>query len=487
MATRQRQAVDSDEVAEVRAQLEARGQQHTLRFYDELAPAQRDHLLEQIRAINFDALDDLIKHYVLDKPQPNLPREIRPAPYYANDPDDHYDAAHYRDVGIDLVKAGKVAAFTVAGGQGTRLGWRGPKGTYPATVVTGKPLFRVFAEQILANQKKYNVTIPWYIMTSPINDAETRAFIADNNFFGLSRRNIFTFPQGVLPSFELGTGKLLLAAKDEIAVNPDGHGGSIKALADSGAIEDMVARGIEHISYFQVDNPLVKVIDPLFLGLHAAAPDSSREMSSKMVAKAYPEEKVGVFCRVGTEPGKTIVIEYSDLPADLANALDDKGRLRFIAGSIAIHIIGVSFVRKITANKHKFGLPYHRAEKKVPHIDLDSGKLVEPANPNAVKLETFVFDALEIAQSSIVYETSRVEEFAPIKNADGVDSPATSHQLQSDRAGNWLEQRGVKVPRDKDGHVDAKIEINPLTALEPADLDPAELPKSIARGQEIVT
>jgi UDP-N-acetylglucosamine/UDP-N-acetylgalactosamine diphosphorylase len=294
------------------------------------------------------------------------------------------------------------------------------------------------------------------------------------------------FPQGVLPSFELETGRMMLAAKDEIAVNPDGHGGSIKALADSGAIEDMVARGIEHISYFQVDNPLVKVVDPLFIGLHAAATDSSREMSSKMVPKAYPQEKVGVFCRVGAGEGKTIVIEYSDLPPQLATERDAGDRLRFIAGSIAIHIIGVQFVRKLTADKRRFGLPYHRAEKKVPHLDLATGKLIDPDKPNAVKLETFVFDALAQAESSIVYETSRVEEFAPIKNADGVDSPATSHQLQSDRGGNWLEARGVKVPRAQDGRVQARIEINPLTALEPADLQPADLPRSIAPGQEIV-
>ena len=477
-----------DRLATIRRTLESHGQDHLLRFWDELEPAQRADLLSQIEAIQFDELDDLIEQYVRQKPKLDLPDDLEPAPYYPSDPANKvrpYDAAKYRAAGEELIRGGKIAAFTVAGGQGTRLGWDGPKGTYPATVVTGKPLFRVFAEQILATQRKYGTTIPWYIMTSPINDAETRAFFADNNYFGLTRRNIFMFPQGVLPSIEAASGKLLLAEKWEIAVNPDGHGGSIKALAVSGAIEDMVRRGIEHISYFQVDNPLVRCIDPLFIGLHAAAPDSSGEMSSKMVAKAYAEEKVGVFCKSKSTGDKTSVIEYSDLPAELMKQTDAQGNLRFVAGSIAIHIIGVKFVQKLTADGHRFGLPYHRAEKKVPFTDTESGKRIEPAKANAVKLESFVFDAIPLAESSIVYETLRVEEFAPIKNAEGIDSPATSHQIQSDRNAKWLARYGVRVPA-ANSHVEAKIEISPLTALEPEDLAKVQLPKSIAPRQEIV-
>ncbi len=475
-----------DRLVSIRSMLDAHGQGHLLTFFNELTSPQQAALLDQIQAIDFTALDALIERYVKRKPLIELPAHLEPAPYYPYDPNDpqrSYDAAHYRRVGEELIRAGRVAAFTVAGGQGTRLGWKGPKGTYPATVVTGKPLFRVFAEQLLATQRKYGATVPWYIMTSPINDAETRAYFADNNFFGLDRKNVMMFPQGVLPSIELETGKLLLAEKDEVAVNPDGHGGSIKALRDSGAMEDMIARGIEHISYFQVDNPLVKCVDPLFLGLHAAAPDSSAEMSSKMVAKAYPEEKVGVFCRAD---GKIMVIEYSDLPAELAQQRDERGELRFNAGSIAIHIIGVRFVQKLTADAHHFALPYHRAEKKVPYIDIDTGRKIEPDKPNAVKLEAFVFDAIPQAKSPIIYETSRVEEFAPIKNAEGVDSPATSHQIQSDRNARWLASMGVEVPMNGQGHVEAKIEISPLSALEPDDLKALDLPKRISPGETVL-
>lgn len=471
-----------DRLSSIRTTLASHGQEHLLAFWDELDEESQDSLLTQLQDIDFDQLQVLIETLVVRKQQAQRPRDVQPAPYYAREPGSTYDADHYREVGEDFLRAGKVAAFTVAGGQGTRLGWNGPKGAYPATVVTGKPLFRVFAEQILANQDRYGATIRWYIMTSPANDAPTRAFIQDNRCFGLDRRNIFMFPQGTIPSIEAETGKLLLADKDRVAVNPDGHGGSIKALVASGAIDAMLARGVEHISYFQVDNPLVKVIDPLFIGLHAAAPDSSGEMSSKMVPKTSPDEKVGIFCRAD---GKTLVIEYSDPPDEFAQQRDEDDRLRFAAGSIAVHMLSAKFVKKLASGKEGLVLPYHRATKIVPYVDTKSAELIQPRKPNAVKMETLVFDALPLAESSIVYETSRIEEFAPIKNAQGNDSPATSHQLQSDRAGRWLEAHGVTVPRDAEGHVSARIEISPLTALEPNDLAKLKLPDSIETGQTI--
>lgn len=460
----------SNRLAAIKATLKAQGQEHLLTFYDRLTPQQQEALLETLEAIDYEQVAR-----VRAAPPPALPDDLEPAPYYA-----HGQGEAHRARGEALVREGKVAVFCVAGGQGTRLGWSGPKGTYPATVVTGKPLFRVLAEQILATQNRYRTTIPLYIMTSPLNDAATRAFFADNNCFGLSRRNIFMFPQGMLPSLDAETGRILLAAAGLVAMHPDGHGGSIRALAVNGALEDMRLRGIEQVSYVQIDNPLVKAIDPVFLGLHAAAPDSSGEMSSKMVLKTDPGEKVGVFCRSG---GRTMVVEYSDLPSELARQRTDDGRLRFCGGSIAVHILGVGFLKRITGGGESPGLPLHAARKAVIHVDLATGRQVVPETPNAIKPETFVFDALPLARSSIVYETKRSEEFAPIKNARGADSPATSHQLQSDRAGAWLETRGVKVPRDADGHVAAHLELSPLTALDPADLARARLPAAIEPGQ----
>lgn len=475
---------------EARATLRDVGQEHLLRFADELSPERLAQLLDQVESVRWTALSRLIETHVRAAPPAEVPAGVEPAPYFGADPASSpvpYDAAAAREAGEQLVREGRVAAFTVAGGQGTRLGWNGPKGTFPATVVTGKPLFRCFAEQIIAAERKYGTTIPWFIMTSPLNDAATRSFFHDNNCFGLVRSRIFMFPQGVMPSIELATGLVLLAAKDEIALNPDGHGGALRAMRSSGALEAMRAHGIEHISYFQVDNPLARVIDPLFIGLHATAPESSGELSSKMVPKAYPGEKMGVFVRAteGPHAGRTMVIEYSDLPGALAEARAPDGSLRFVAGSIAIHLLARAMAERLT-DGDEVGLPWHRAVKKVPHVDLERGELVEPETENAVKLETFFFDALPLAAGSIVLETDRIEEFAPIKNADGIDSPATSHRLQSDRAGRWLALYGVAVPQDSEGHVDASIEIGPLTATEATDLKSARLPMSVERGAEIV-
>ncbi|MEO1129335.1 MAG: UDPGP type 1 family protein [Planctomycetota bacterium] len=460
----------------VREQLESLGQAHVLRFFDDLDAAQQQALLGQLESIDLDRLPALIETYVQGKPDFGPSGALQPAPYYPADPTNAahpWDRDRYRAAGEQLIRDGKVSAFTVAGGQGSRLGFDGPKGKFPGGAATGKPLFHCFADWIVATRDRYGAAVPWYIMTSPINHDETVAFFRDHAFFGLPERDVMFFSQGVMPSLAMETGHLLLSSKGAIATNPDGHGGSLKALWDSGAIRDMQSRGVEHISYFQVDNPIVRAIDPVFIGLHATAPDSSGEMSAKIVRKTDPAEKVGVICEDG---GVTKVIEYSDLPGELAEARAEDGSLRYCAGSIAIHVIGVDFVEKLNTADGGFALPFHRAEKKVPHIDAETGVPVSPDAPNAVKLETFVFDALPLCEKSLVYETERVEEFAPIKNAEGNDSPATCAQLQTQRAAGWLEQAGFSVPRKADGTPDCTIEISPCTALWPEDLRGKDIP-----------
>jgi UDP-N-acetylglucosamine/UDP-N-acetylgalactosamine diphosphorylase len=243
----------------------------------------------------------------------------------------------------------------------------------------------------------------------------------------------------------------------------------------------MELRGVTQISYFQVDNPSVRCIDPLFIGLHV---QDGAEMSSKMLRKASSRERVGNFC---VAAGKLCVIEYSDMPDELAEAKDEAGALRFDAGSIAIHVISVAFARRLTEGRgDRLELPFHRAEKVVPFVDPETGAHVEPEAPNAVKLERFIFDALPLAEHSIILETDRVEEFAPIKNAEGTDSPETSKKLQIERAARWLEANGVRVPRDEHGNVDATIEIGPLTALCAEDLRGVQLPAEIKPGQKVL-
>ena len=451
--------------------LKVAGQEHLARFWDELGDAEQASLSAQIASIDLAALPRLVDEYVRRKPVFELPPDVEPAPYYAAD-GTGWDRAKFRDAGEALLRAGHVAAFTVAGGQGSRLGFEGPKGCYPAGAITGKTLFQFFAEGLLDAGRKYARPVPWYIMTSPQNHAATLEYFETNRWLGLDRAQVMFFPQGVMPTLEMTTGKVLLAGKGEVATNPDGHGGSIRALHESGALADMRSRGVRHVSYFQVDNPVVRVVDPVFLGLHAAAPDSSGEMSSKMVPKAYAEEKLGLFCKAG---GRVQVIEYSDLPMGLQRQRLPDGSLRFLAGSIAVHAMSVEFVSRL-ATDPAFSLPYHRADKKVPHVDLETGLGIDPDKPNAVKLERFVFDALPLCRSSIVLETDRVEEFAPIKNAEGVDSPESSARLQTRRAARWLVASGVDVPMRGEDEPDCTIELRPLTATEPDDLRGQRVP-----------
>ncbi|HWP39280.1 MAG TPA: UTP--glucose-1-phosphate uridylyltransferase, partial [Tepidisphaeraceae bacterium] len=245
----------------------------------------------------------------------------------------------------------------------------------------------------------------------------------------------------------------------------------------SGAVADMRRRGIEHLSYFQVDNPLVHTIDPLFLGLHDL---TGSEMSSKMIPKAHALEKVGNFV---IADGVLQVIEYSDLPESLALQTNPDGSLRFNAGSIAIHALCVSFIERLNAGG-QLQLPWHRAEKKVAYID-ESARRINPDKPNAVKLEQFVFDAIPLARNAIVYETDRAEEFSPVKNAEGVDSPATARRDQIRRAARWLAAAGVQVPM-RDGEPDAVIEISPLLATSAEQLRTRQLPlQQIQPGQVV--
>lgn len=454
---------------QIRERLIAIGQEHLLRFADELDQPRLDALLDQIASLDLHAVPALVRDYVHSRPSFDPGHaDIAPPPGYMRDQD--WDIEKYRASGEDLLRAGKVAAFTVAGGQGSRLGYDGPKGCYPGGAVTGNPLFGCLADWIHAAQDRFRATVPWCIMTSPLNHEATVAFFRQHDHFGLNPANISFFPQGVLPSFDMKSGKILLAQKHEVATNPDGHGGSLRALAQSGALADMKRRGIEHISYVQIDNPLARVVDPVFIGLHASAPDSSGEMSTKVVAKTEPGEKVGVVCTIDGKPG---VIEYSDLPEATAAQRNPDGTLTLRAGNIALHMLGRAFVERITSGD--LALPYHRAEKKVPCIDLETGNPLDPSEPNGIKLEMFVFDAIPLCEQSIVYEVERVDEFAPIKNAEGNDSPASSARLQTERAAAWLECKGVTVPRKPDGSPDCVLEISPRTAMRAEELDPSTI------------
>jgi UDP-N-acetylglucosamine/UDP-N-acetylgalactosamine diphosphorylase len=294
------------------------------------------------------------------------------------------------------------------------------------------------------------------IMTSEATHDATLTFFEEQERFGLPPENVKFMKQGMMPAVD-GEGRLILAEKGRIASSPNGHGGALLALRDSGALDEMRSRGVDKIYYFQVDNPLVPVPDPVLLGYHGAA---GAEMSSKVVAKTHPEEKVGIVAEVD---GRTRVIEYSDLDPEAASLREADGRLRFRAGSIAVHVLERAFVERQT--EQGLRLPFHVARKKVPYVDAD-GCPVEPRERNGIKFETFIFDALPEAETTVTQEVVRQDEFAPVKNATGADSPETARRLLSDLYGRWLRGGGADVPEDAEGHVRGNVEISPLFALD---------------------
>jgi len=430
-------------------------QSHILAFWDQLDDSQKQNLLAQIQRLDFAKIDVWVEKFIRNYIPDVIKGNFIPATSYNSSPVGPEKQRKYAEavkLGAELISAGKVAAFVVAGGQGTRLGFDGPKGNFPISPVRNKTLFQIFADSITAVSQKYQTECPWYVMTSPLNHDETKDIFHSNKHYGLDEKNVFIFQQGTLPNFS-PEGKLLLADKSTIACSPDGHGGSLRALYQSGALDDMKRRGIEYLSYWQVDNPLINIFDPLFIGLHVL---DKAEMSSKALIKSDPKEKVGNFCMID---GRVNVIEYSDMPDELAEKQNPDGSLVFELGSIAIHIINRAFVEKL--NTDDFSLLLHRAVKNIQHID-EKGNAVES---DGIKLESFVFDALPLASKSIILQTVRSEEFAPTKNATGVDSVETTRQMMIARAADWLESAGVTVPRKPDGSVDCILEIAPSFAL----------------------
>ncbi|MSU72852.1 MAG: UDPGP type 1 family protein [Opitutus sp.] len=423
----------------VLAAFQKAGQGQVFAFFDQLAPAAQQRLLAEAAEIDLVEVDRLNRTLLARQVAAGANVDgLAPAPYEKR-PEHGGDRpawATAKAAGEAALRAGRVAAFMVAGGEGTRLGYDGPKGTFPVTPLKRKPLFQVLAEKILAAGRRYGRPLHWFIMTSHANHAATEAYFAEHAYFGLVRARVHFFRQGRMPAVNF-EGKILLAAKDAIALSPDGHGGSLRALERSGALDLMQREGIDILSYFQVDNPLVRCIDPAFIGWHILG---GSEMSSKMVPKAYAREKVGVFC---VQNGKTVVLEYSDLPGAVQDETDAQSQIRFCAGSIAIHLLDREFVRRMATGA--IALLWHRADKKIPTVDA-TGAATKPEKPNGVKFEMFVFDALPFARHPVVIETLREDDFSPVKNVEGVDSPASCREDQLKQFGRWLAANGATLP-----------------------------------------
>jgi UDP-N-acetylglucosamine/UDP-N-acetylgalactosamine diphosphorylase len=426
--------------------------------WDALTHVEREALEQRVQSIDFDQVSELFEKSRIPHEAPAVNR-LSPAPVESP----HADAAA---LGRAALSHGEAAVVLVAGGQGTRFRHDQPKGMFEIGPVSGKTLFQIHAEKVLATSRRYGGRLPLLIMTSPATDAETRTYFAERKYFGLPHEDVIFFCQGVMPVVDAVTGKLLLDGPGKMALSPNGHGGTLAALRDHGLFDELAHRGIRHIFYFQVDNPLVKIADPAFLGQHIAA---RSEVSSKVVPKTQPSERVGVFVLLD---GKCSMIEYSDLPESLANLRDEAGRLLFRAANPAIHIFDVAFLKHLA--EHGTALPFHIARKLVPYWD--GTQIVKPPTNvlNALKFEKFIFDTLPFAERWLLVHTNAREEFAPLKNTTGSDSPETVQPAMSALACRWLEQAGISVPPN------CPQEISPLLAL-----DAEELASRVARGTAV--
>lgn len=440
---------------ELVARLRPFGQEHLLAFWERLDGDQRRRLASEIAAIDFSQIARLIAvPDTADAVRALAARAQSPPAIRLGDPNPRFAPSLARQTGQTALAHGSIGAMLVAGGQGTRLGFPHPKGMFPIGPLSGKTLFQWHAEKVLATSRRYGATIPLYVMTSPATHQATREFFDRHHNFGLPPEDLVVFCQGTMPAVDAASGRILLERPDHLALSPDGHGGMLAAAARAGIFHDCRRRGITHLFYFQVDNPLVDVGGAEFLGYHLLA---HSEMTTQVIAKRFPAERVGNVVQVD---GRLHVIEYSDLPDDVAARRQPDGSLALWAGSIAVHAFAVAFLERMADQADS--LPFHRAKKKVPYVDLATGNIVQPAEPNAIKFERFIFDLMPAAENALVVEVEPARQFAPLKNASGLpqDTPESVRSQIVALHTEWLRQAGVVV------YPGVPVEISPLFALD---------------------
>lgn len=456
------------------------GQEHLLRFWDDLSESERLQLHTQIQDIDFALIRELFtnRDHSFDL-SPFAERAKDPPAYkfgVLSEGNPSYSApkkiskAEAITAGKQALSEGKYAVLVVAGGQGTRLGFDKPKGMYPIGPVEETTLFEIHFEKTLATSRKYARNVPMIVMTSPATDLQTREFLQEKDWFGLAAEDRLLFCQGTMPAVSKEDGKVLLDSKSSLALSPDGHGGMLAGInrplesLDGKSVSAVLkARGVEHIFYFQVDNPLVDICAPEFLGYHLL---SGSEMTSQVIRKNHPNDRVGNVVELD---GKLHVIEYSDIPESLAARRNPDGSLAIWAGSIAVHQFRLDFLDRLAPNAA--ALPFHIARKKVSFVDVENGndtfgQRIAPSEPNAIKFERFIFDLMPSAKNSIVVEVDIPHNYAPIKNAPGSESdcPETVRAQLLALYREFLEKAQVKLAPD------VPVEISPLFARSPEDV-----------------
>lgn len=402
-------------IEELESKLKRYNQEHLIDYYNKLEEGElKNKLLNQLHIIDFEKVDNLYRN--IKKEFKNEKDVIEPIVYWDKERlGGKYD--FYQEIGEEAIKSGKLAAVTMAGGQGTRLGHNGPKGTFDIGLDSHKSLFELLCDGLKQAKEIYDVEIPWFIMTSRENNEQTINFFEKNKYFGYKKNNVYFFMQGELPMVDT-EGKIIIGENGLIKEASDGHGGVYGSLAKNQMLDKMRELGIEWVFIAGVDNCLAKMVDPILMGL---AIYHNAKGAGKSVVKLSPEEKVGVFCK---KNGKPSIVEYSEISKEMSEARDAAGELLFGESHIICNLFNISALEKIG----KMHLPYHSAFKKATYIN-ENNEVVVPTSPNAYKFESFLFDAFEELDNMIILRVKREEEFAPCKNATGPDSPETARNL----------------------------------------------------------
>ncbi|KAH0543018.1 hypothetical protein FGG08_002626 [Glutinoglossum americanum] len=460
----------TEQLEPLKEKYKSAGQDHVFAFYDSLSTTEKAGLYEQLSNIEPGYINEIAGEALnpaATKEQSKVSLQPLPESATASVLDSKQeDLEKWYNSGLDLIAENKVAVVLMAGGQGTRLGSTDPKGCFNIGLPTEKSLFQIQAERIrkvqqLASekhQKERKVVVPWYVMTSGPTRGPTEGFFKKHNYFGLEKDNVFIFEQGVLPCIS-NEGKILMENKSKVAVAPDGNGGIYQALSTSSALSDMAKRGIEHIHAYCVDNCLVKVADPVFIGFSAS---KNVDIATKAVRKRSANESVGLIL---LKNGKPDVVEYSEIDKETAEAMDPKQPdvLKFRAANIVNHYYSFRFLASVMFSATR--LPHHVARKKIPYVDTQSGETIKPEKPNGVKLEQFVFDVfphLELGKFACM-EVKREDEFSPLKNAKGTgeDDPDTSKRDILEQGKRWAQAAGAVVVSES---AMAGVEISPLVS-----------------------
>lgn len=444
------------------------GQEHLIQFWDELTVEERQHLRSDIMDIDFEQLNvnfAKVKSQMTNA-QMQVDSQIQPVPSNSKgslEKSSNDEVKQYEEIGLKAIAKNEVAVLLLASGQGTRLGVTYPKGMYSVNLLSGKTLYQIQAERLvkvkqLANKKypeeSVGSTIPWYIMASE----QTSKYFESNEYFGLDRENVKFFEQFQLPCLT-NDGKVILDQKSKVSKAPDGNGGLYRALYDRHILDDMKTRGVKYVHVYCVDNILVKMADPVFIGFCMS---KNASCAAKVVKKTEPEEKVGVICRVNE---KYQVVEYSEISEQTRNLRDESGELTYNAGNICNHFMSVDFLSEIRESEKE--MMYHVAEKKIPFMN-EMGERETPKSNNGIKLEKFVFDVFPFSTRFAIWEVPREEEFSPLKNSDDArkDCPSTCRSDLYTQHYKWLKSAGALFENKIVEQQSTKIEfeVSPLVS-----------------------